>query len=122
MEDNLEAKSSIKTPVGSKATRVPDRSLVQKANASIFLTLKGISEDHTEDTLKNTFKNYLKEEHKDLVVDVKKAKNRKDLMIIYCKDWEASDMIASTYKNKFMNCEVTFSLFSKSNAIIGSMP
>ena len=115
MENISENKSSMRTPTGTKATRVPDPTLVERANASVFLTLKGMTKEHTEDTFKNNLDEYLKDEHKNLVVEVKKANKRNDLLIIYCKDWNASNMIASSYSKKFMDHEVSFALFSKTN-------
>ena len=115
MENCSEEKSSMKTPVGSKATPALDPTVVNKVNASIFMTIKGMTAQNTEETFKNKLQEYLKEEHKNLVTDVKKAKKRKDLIILYCTDWESSNTIASSYTSKFMNHEVSFSLFSKTN-------
>ena len=78
------------------------------------MNLKGMTTKHTEDTLKNTLKEYLKPEHRELVLEVKNTK-KPDLIVMYCVDWAASSIIANQYTDKFMNCEVSFSLFTKSN-------
>ena len=78
------------------------------------MTLKGMNVKHTDDTYKNTLKEYLKDEHKDLVTDVKTTK-KPGLVVIYCVNWEASNLIANEYKKKFMDHEVSFSLFEKIN-------
>ena len=106
--------SSLRTPSGTKATPIPDPNTLEKANAAILMSLKGMTAKHTEDTLKNNFKDFLNAEHKDLVTSVKNTK-RADLIIVYCVNWEASNSIANQYKGKFMDHEVSFSLFSKKN-------
>ena len=80
---------------------------MNKAMASIFMSIKNMSEDLTEDSFKNKFSAYLKDEHQSLVTDVKLK--RKGLAIIFCQSW---DLIATNYKNKFLNHDVTFTLFS----------
>ena len=114
MESIPEEASSLKTPVGTRATPVIDASLKEKANAAIFMTLKGMNVKHTDDTYKNAFKEYLKAEHKDLVIEVKGTK-KPDLIVIYWVNWEASQLIANHYTDRFMDKEVSFSLFEKMN-------
>ena len=106
--------STLRTPVGTKATPAPDASVLEKANSSIFMTLKGMTNQHTCDTYKNNLKEYLKVEHKDQLIEVRTTK-RPDLIVLYCVNWEAANTIANTYKEKFMDCEVSFSAFTKSN-------
>ena len=103
--------STLKTPV---ETPPPDVSVIEKANSSLFMTLKGMTDQHTCDTYKNNLKEYLKAEHKDLLIEVKATK-RLDLIVLYCVSWEAATNIANTYKEKFMDCEVSFSTFTKTN-------
>ena len=114
MESVQVESSTIKTPIGTRATPAIDSSVTEKANTAIFMTLKGMNVRHTDDTFKTTFKEYLKAEHKDFVTEVKATK-KPDLVIIYCINWEASHTIASQYKDKFMDHEVSFSLFEKTN-------
>ena len=114
METAPPEKSSLKTPIGSKPTTAPGLDILEKANASIFMTLKGMSVKQTEDTLKTNLENYLKADHKDLVTNVRNTK-KPDLIVLYCVSWEASNTIASSYKEKFMDHEVSFSLFAKVN-------
>ena len=64
----------MKVPPGSKATPPPEASVTSKANVAVFMTLKGMTEKQTADTIKNNLKEYLKEEHKELLEDVKVTK------------------------------------------------
>ena len=109
-----EEKSSLKTPAGTTATPAPAISILEKANASVFMTLKGMTEKQTENTLKISLNDYLSAEHREFVTDVKNTK-KPDLIVLYCVSWEASNTIANHYKEKFLNHEVSFSLFTKTN-------
>ena len=106
--------SALKTPTGTKATPIPSTSVLDKANTAIFMNIKGLNTKHTEDTLKNALKEYLEPEHKELVLEVKNTK-KPDLIVVYCQDWAACNDISKKYTKKFMNHEVSFSLFTKSN-------
>ena len=86
---------------------------MSKANASMFMTVKGLKEDMTEDRFKEEFMAYLKEDHRALVTDF--AKKKKGLAIVFCNTWESASMIANTYKDKFMDYYVSFSLFCPNN-------
>ena len=76
------------------------------------MTIKGFSDQITEDTLKRKLLNYFNEDHKLLITEIKKTK-RKDLVVIACDTWNSAKIIAATYKDKFDGHEVSFSLFSK---------
>ena len=106
--------SSLRTPSGTKASPIPDPNTLEKANTALLMSLKGMTAKHTEDALKKHIKDYLKDEHKDLVTNVRNTK-KADLIVVYCVYWESSKTIASQYKGKFMDHEVNFSLFSKTN-------
>ena len=112
MESKIEGKSSLKVPQGSKATPPPEAAATNKANVAVFMTLKGMAEKQTADTLKNNLKEYLKEEHKELLEEVKVTK-RSDLIILYFDSWYTAKAISSTYKSQFNGCDVTFELFAQ---------
>ena len=114
MEATPEVKSSLKTPAGTTATPTTASSILDKANASVFMTLKGMTVMQTVDSLKTNLKSYLKSEHSNLVTDIRTTK-KPYLIVLYCDSWNASNTIANTYKEKFMNHEVSFSLFSKTD-------
>ena len=114
MEATPEVKSSLITPAVTTATPTTASSILDKANASVFMTLKGMTVMQTVDSLKTNLKSYLKSEHSNLVTDIRTTK-KPDLIVLYCDSWNASNTIANTYKEKFMNHEVSFSLFSKTD-------
>ena len=114
MESNNAEKSTLKTPIGSKATPPPDNSTINKANSAFFMTLKGMTEIYTADTFKSMLIEYLNPEHKDKIVEVKMTK-RPDLVIAYCDSWPTAKDISTNYKNKFSGHEVTFELFAQRN-------
>ena len=111
MESENDQKSNIKVPPGTKASPPPEASVVSKANSSVFMSVKGLTPDITEDKFKQELLSYLKEEHRSHVTDF--VKNKPGLAIIFCDTWQSASMISSTYTDKFMNCNVTFSLFSE---------
>ena len=106
-------KSSIKTPVGTKASPIPDDSVMSKVNASVYMSVKGMTDDITEDNFKKELLEYLKDEDRNLVIDFKKK--RVGLGIIFCRNWEAANTIVSKYSDKFMNKPVSFTLFCANN-------
>ena len=108
-----EQKSNIKTPIGTKASPVPDISVMSKVNASVYMSVKGMTDDITEDNFKKELLEYLKDEDRNLVVDFKKK--RSGLGIIFCRNWEAASTIVSKYTDKFMNKTVSFTLFCAHN-------
>ena len=112
MDSKATEKTSFKTPAGSKASPAPDPNAIAKANAAIFMTIKDLTEQHTGETVKDKLDDYLKAEHKALVREVKVTK-RPDLYIVYCDSWTSAKTITTTYKAKFMDHEVSFSLFSQ---------
>ena len=109
METETDQKSNIKVPPGTKASPTPAADVMSKANASIFMSVKDMTEDTTEDNFKTNLLAYLKEEHRPHVTDFKMKK--KGLGIIFCNTWESANLIASTYKEKFMNHSVNFAMF-----------
>ena len=113
METETDKKSNIKVPPGTKASPTPAADVLSKANASIFISVKDMKDDLTEDSFKTHLLSYLKEEHRHLVTDFNMKK--KGLGIIFCNTWESANMIASTYKEKFMNHTVGFTLFCDKN-------
>ena len=98
--------------VGSKASPAPDPNAIAKANAAIFMTIKDMNEQQTGETIKTKLDDYLNADHKHLVMEVKATK-RPDLYIVYCDCWTSAKNIATTYKDKFIDHEVSFSLFSQ---------
>ena len=108
-----EQKSNIKTPIGTKASPVPDISVMSKVNASVYMSVKGMTDDITEDNFKKELLEYLKDEDCNLVADFKKK--RSGLGIIFCRNWEAANIIVSKYTYKFMNKTVSFTLFCTHN-------
>ena len=106
-------KSSLKTPKGTKASPTPDTSTMSKANSSIFMSVKGMTEELTEDTFKREILSYLKEEHRSMIIDFKMKK--KGLGIIYCDSWNSAKIIATKYTDKFMNYTVSFTMFCDEN-------
>ena len=113
MEAETDQKSSIKTPVGTKASPPPESSVMSKANSSVFMSVKGMSEDMTQDKFKQEFMSYLKAEHRTLVTDF--TKKKKGLAIIFFDTWESASMVVNTYKDRFMDHIVSFSLFCPKN-------
>ena len=113
MEASSNLKSNIKIPKGSKASPVPDPSVMSKANSSIFMTVKGMVNDITEDTFKRELMNYLQEEHRPMITDFKLKK--KGLAILYCDSWASARVIATSYKDQFMNCNMSLSMFCTDN-------
>jgi hypothetical protein len=113
METETDQKSNIKVPPGTKASPIPTTDVMSKANASIFMSVKDMTEDTTEDNFKTNLLAYLKEEHRPHVTDFKMKK--KGLGIIFCNTWESANLIASTYKEKFMNHSVNFAMFCTKN-------
>ena len=111
--DSEKQKSNIKIPKGTKATPVPEVEVMAKANSSVFMTVKGMKEDVTEDTFKRELLAYLKAEHRPFVTDFKMKRN--GLAIVFCDSWDSANMIVTSYKEAFMNHPVTFSLFCPSN-------
>ena len=105
--------SSLRIPPGTKASPPPSADVVAKTNSSLFFSVRGLNEDITEDTFKREFLKYLKEEHRNLVIDFKKQK--KGLAIAYFDSWASAKLVADTYKEKFMDCNVMFSLFCPQN-------
>ena len=67
----------------------------------------------TEDTFKREVENYLKEEHRHMIKDFKLKK--KGLAILYCDSWASARVIATSYKDKFMNCNMSLSMFCTEN-------
>ena len=112
MEAKKKEKTSLKTPIGSKASAVPEPNAIAKANTAIFMTVKDLDEQHTGETVKDKLGDYLSTEHKALVREVKVTK-RPDLYIVYCDSWTSAKTITTTYKAKFMDHEVSFSLFAQ---------
>ena len=113
METDTDKKSNIKTPSGTKTSPIPDSSVLSKANASLYMSVKGMKDDITEENFKKELLAYLKEEHRNFVVDFTKKKS--GLAIIFCNSWESANTIATTYTNKFMNNSVSFTLFCAQN-------
>ena len=113
MEIESASASSLRVPLGTRATPPPSSDVLMKANSSVFMSVKGMEEDVTEETFKRELLNYLKEEHRSTVVDLKKQK--KGLFIVFLNSWESANVVASSYKEKFMNYNVSFSLFSPQN-------
>ena len=114
MDAGTESKSTLKTPIGTKATPPPAQTNLEKANTAVFITMKGRSEKITVDTFKSIFKNYLNEEHRNALGDVKDT-NRPDLMIAYFDSWKTAKTISNAYKEKLGDHEVTFELFAPTN-------
>ena len=112
MESKSEEKTTLKVPKGVKPTPHPEASATSKANAAIFMTMKGMTEMQTKDTFKDKLNGYLREGDKDLIEDIKVTK-RPDLLILYCKSWSDAKMISTSYNTKFDDCEVTFELFAR---------
>ena len=105
-------KTSLKTPTGSKATPPPTITVAEMSNRAFFITIKGMTQQHSEDNIKYELQKYLKLEHSNLVSSVKASK-KTDLFIVYCDTWESAKIITNTYKDKFLNHDVSFTLFSK---------
>ena len=80
-----------------------------KANNSVFMTVKGMTENITEDSFKRELLSYLKVEHRSFVIDFNMKK--KGLTIIFCDSWTSANTIATSYKETFMKHPVSFSLF-----------
>ena len=112
MESNSQQKTSLKTPTGSKATPPPTITVAEMSNRAFFITIKGMTQQHTEDNIKYELQKYLKLEHSNLVSSVKASK-KADLFIVYCDTWASAKTITNTYKDKFLNHDVSFTLFSK---------
>ena len=112
MDSKNEQKTSLRTPTGSKATPAPSISVAAKANTAIFMTVKGMTEQLTVDSFKDKLIDYLNSEHKSLITDVKMTK-RRDLFMVYCDCWRSAKDIATSYKSKFNNCDVSFTLFAQ---------
>ena len=110
MESETEAqKSNIKIPKGTKASPIPGMDVMTKANNSVFMTVKGMTEEITEDSFKRELLSYLNAEHRSSVLDFKLKK--KGLAIIFCDSWSSASLIATSYKETFMGHPVNFSLF-----------
>ena len=105
-------KTSLKTPTGSKASSAPSASVTEKSNRAFFMNLKGMTEQLTKDTFLRELKNYLSPDHANLIAEVQTGK-KPDLFIVYCDSWASANTIASTYKDKLNNHEVSFTLFAK---------
>ena len=104
--------STLKVPPGTKPTPPPDSSASSKANAALFMTIKGMKEKQTNDTIKKKLDEYLDDDDKDLIDDVK-VTNRADLIILYCKTWATAKKISTSYNKKFNDCDVAFELFAQ---------
>ena len=110
MESETEAqKSNIKIPKSTKASPIPGMDVMTKANNSVFMTVKGMTEEITEDSFKRELLSYLNAEHRSSVLDFKLKK--KGLAIIFCDSWSSASLIATSYKETFMGHPVNFSLF-----------
>ena len=90
--------SSLKTPVGTLATPPPDASALAKANTSLFMTVNGLNTPQTPESFHSLINEYLKNEHRNAVTEVK-CTDRSDLFIIYCDNWNNAQAI-SQYKEK----------------------
>ena len=112
MDSTSQLKTSLKTPTGSRASPAPSVSVTEESNRAFFMNLKGLTEQITNDTFMRELKNYLSPDHANLIADVKNGK-KPDLFIVYCDSWASANTIASTYKDKFNNHEVSFTLFAK---------
>ena len=114
MDCKVESKSVLKIPPGTKATPPPDASSRNKANAAVFITMKGRSDMLTADSLKTLLQNYLKNEHKEALEDVKDTK-RADLMIAYFNSWSTAKAVSTSYTDKMGEHEVAFELFAQTD-------
>ena len=86
---------------------------MSKANTSLFLALKGLETDMTEDSFKTEVLKYLHEEHRSKLIGFKKQKQ--GLAVLYFDKWETAKSIASTYKHKLLECSPSITLFSNEN-------
>ena len=107
-------KSSLKIPPGTRPSPKPDSALLAKINASVYMSIKGFQDNVTDDTMKRNVLEYLKEEHREKVNEIQVKK--KGLLIMFCDTWENAKLISDSYK-KFMEHNVSFTLFSEKNPI-----
>ena len=104
-------KSSLKVPAGTRPSPKLNAELLSKINSSTFMSIKGLQEDITDDSLKKNILDYLKDEHRRKVKDIQVSK--KGLAVIFCESWETASVISNSYKDKFMDCNVSFTLFAE---------
>ena len=114
MDSKQVEKSTLRVPAGSKATPIPDISILNKANCAVFMTVKDLTEKITEDSFKVRLVDYLNVDHKTLIQEVKATK-RPDLYILYFDSWVTAKNIATVYKEKFSGKDVSFTLFSQND-------
>ena len=104
-----QVKSSIVIPEGTIPTPVIPIDIANKAAASFFMT--GMKTERTEDNFIQLFKEFVKPEDRDAILEIKLDKT--DVAIIFCKSWEDCNRMVSSYKDsRFYDEVVSFMLFS----------
>ena len=116
MDTKETEKSSLKTPVGTKATPPPDKTSMDRANTALFMPMKGMTDVFTSDTFKNKLLEHLNPNHKGLIADVQMT-NKPELTIVYCDSWNSANIISESYKSKFKfnGYDTSFEQFAQNN-------
>ena len=98
-------KSSLHIPPGTVPTPVISPAAASKAKSSFFMT--GMTTERTEETFVRQFTEYMKEEDKTSITEIKLVK--KNTAVIYCKSWEDCKRIVEKMRDsKFENEKVIF--------------
>ena len=112
LASSAEMKTSLVSSRSNRATAIPSSQTKAKANSSFLMQIKGLADETTADTVRRELLKYINEDHKSLVKEVVATK-KSNLFTVYCDSWKSAKSISLTDNGKFMDHDISFTLFSK---------